>query len=116
MLLHSKKKLTGYNSIYFWNMLTQSASFYRGALNYCLGTSMCFTRDYWESNKFPEKNIGEDLDFQKKAKAENNVISIPADQMMVARIHGNNTGSGKVNFPVVPKEKLPKEFFAAIGG
>ena len=116
VLVNSKRNLTGYNSIYFWDYLTKTASIYKGLSNYCLGTSMCFTRHYWETNKFEDSSYGEDLNFQKKAKNSNDVISVPADQMMVATIHGNNTGSNKCKFPTVEKSKLPKEFFEMIGG
>ena len=115
-LISNNKNLTGYRSIYFWDDSKKQASYYHGAPNYCLGTSMLFTRKYWESNKFPLANIGEDLFFQRKAKQENDVISIEADQMMVARLHGSNISSGRIAFPVVDKNKLPQAFFDAIGG
>lgn len=108
--------VTGYNSIYFWDIRDNTASRYRGAKTYCLGTSLCFKRSYWESNKFQHINFGEDLYFQKKATDEQKIVSVDADQLMVARIHNNNTGSSRIKFGQVPKEKLPKEFFIDLGG
>lgn len=109
-LLVHQKQLTGYYTMYFWDMNKKLASEYRGVKNYCLGTSMCFTRDYWNSNKFLDCSYGEDLHFQAKARGEKTVISVPAKNMMVARIHGSNTGSSKCAFPVKPTEVLPEEF------
>ena len=115
-LLVSKKSLTGYNEIYFWNTLTKTASWYRGARNYCLGASMCFIRSFWEANHFLDASYGEDLEFYKKAKAANDVIAVPAEHMLVARIHGTNTSSAKIKFPPVPIERLPKQFFDDLNG
>lgn len=115
-LLDSKKSLTGYNEIYFWNMITNTASWYRGARNYCLGTSMCFLRTFWEQNHFLNSSYGEDLEFYNKAKAANDVIAVPANQLMVARIHGTNVSSGKCKYAPVPIESLSKQFFIDMNG
>ena len=119
-LIQNQKSISGYNSMYFWDMLKNRASKYTGTTDYSLGTSLCFTRKYWEANRFKEdtKNgsYGEDLFFQEKARADKNTLSIQADQMMVARLHGSNCSSNKVVFPVVPIEALPKQFFTDMNG
>lgn len=104
-------QMTGYHTMFFWDIILKRASIYKGARDYCLGTSMCFTRKYWDGIKFPDISMGEDLAFQKKARAEKAIISIEANQMMVARLHGKNTGSNRHRFPEVAKEKLPNLFW-----
>jgi hypothetical protein len=109
-LLSNHKSLTGYNSMYFWDDTNKRASHYWGAPDYCLGTSMCFLKKYWEANRFEHISKGEDLYFQKKAKVEKDIISVPADKMMVARLHGNNTSSSIMQFPMIDRNKLSEEF------
>lgn len=116
-ILSHKKSLTGYYQIYFWDAANNRASQYGGgARDYCLGTSMCFTKDYWKSNPFQDTSIGEDFFFQKKARADKQAISLPANQAMVARLHKLNTSSNRVRFPQVNKELLNPEFFEQLGG
>jgi len=108
-------QLTGFRQIYFWHEIKKKAMWYvGGAKDYCLGTSMCFRKSYWERNKFIDTSYGEDLEFQKLARAEKSVYSVPADQIMVARIHTNSTSSGRVSYPEIDVAKLPKEFFRRI--
>jgi len=59
-------------------------------LKYCMGTSLLYWRRAWEKHPFPDKQIGEDTEWQMKVKtaAETSVRQPPR---MIATIHGRNT-------------------------
>lgn len=110
-LILNNKSISGYNSIYFWNEQTQEATQYRGVRKYSLGTALCFTRSYWNSNKFLDSSNGEDLAFIQTARNGEDIVSIDAGQFMIARLHSLNTASNRLKYFVVSKESIPEAFF-----
>lgn len=115
-LVDSGKSVSGYHSMLFWDSERKQASKYNGANNYSLGTALCFTRDYWKRNNFPNSSIGEDNEFIKPAKRDGDIVSVDADQRMVARIHDCNTSNktGPLKWPPVAESDIPSAFFEAI--
>ncbi len=88
------KPVTGYRTMKFtdgskWWM-------YRGAPDYAVGTSLCFRRDWWESNRFPSKQIQEDVDFVNHAIARRSITSVECPDLMYATIHPGNTSERSV--------------------
>ena len=62
---------------------------YSGASNYAPGSTLCYRKSFWESNKFPDIQIGEDQSFVTKAR--NTLVLSDAGDLMHATIHPGNT-------------------------
>ena len=77
-----------------------------------------YTKAWWEQHKFPDTGI-EDFGFAQEALHANQLDSIDGWQLLVARAHDTSVchptqlGSHR-QFPSVPKDELPAEFFEAI--
>lgn len=86
---------TGYHSMLFEDESGKRWK-YRGHSRYALGTSFCYTREFWLTHPFPDV-----------MKAEDNAIvsrisgfpTVDAGELMIASIHRGNTS---------PREKLEK--------
>jgi glycosyltransferase involved in cell wall biosynthesis len=82
-------RLTGYHSMVFddgrdrW-LKTEPQG-------YAIGTSMMYWRSFWEQHPFRDLQMGEDTIFLGYAQRSNSVITAPAGDLMVARIHPGNT-------------------------
>jgi hypothetical protein len=60
-------------------------------LGYALGTSLCYRRDWWERNRFPSLQVGEDNHFVAAARDAGQLVAADAGELMYARIHPGNT-------------------------
>ncbi len=94
-LRESGKAVTGYRSMRFTN--GREWWLYTGTPDYALGTSLCFRRDWWQSHRFTDKQVGEDYDFVVAARREGQIISVDAGEMMWASIHTSNTSPRQLN-------------------
>lgn len=116
-LLESGKEMTGYHSITYWNGM-KAYRYVSPVPQYALGTTMCYQKSFWHPHRFPAKDYAEDNDLVYKARDEGQLIAVDARQMMVVRSHELCTSSPKKlrqnTWPEVPRESLPREFFAAI--
>jgi glycosyltransferase involved in cell wall biosynthesis len=115
-LMQSNKSVTGYSNVLFYD--GQRASQYRGARDYATGTSQVYRKDFWQSHRFESVDVGYDTTFSSTAARSNQMVCVPGDGMVVARIHGQNvTGrrnaSGDEQWPWVPVEMIPPAFFEA---
>lgn len=88
-LVESGKSVTGYRSMRFTD--GQRWWLYEGVPNYALGTSLCFRKAWWEKNRFPSLQVGEDNHMVANADAQRQLISVPAGDLMWATIHPGNT-------------------------
>lgn len=91
-LLKSGKSLTGYSSMLFKD--ESSGKFYRYGRRepYALGTSLCFTKAWWQKHPFKESHpVGSDNHMFYAARDANDFIVVPGEDMMYARIHAENT-------------------------
>jgi hypothetical protein len=101
----------GYNHMLFWCTAEQAA--YRYSLNnYCLplGTSFCYTAEFWQNNRFKEftPNGAEDVRFLSGPQRAYAVSSLSDGvPRMIATIHGGNTCS-RIN-----RDPRQKEWSAA---
>lgn len=103
-LLAANAKVSGYCAMVFYDPKRRQATKYNGAVNfYSLGTGLCFTRDYWLRNPFPDKSMGEDNDFITLSQQEKSIVSVDAGELMVALLHDRNTSSraSREGWPVV---------------
>jgi len=88
-LEESGRAVTGYHSMKFtdgerwWK--------YGGTLNYALGTSLVYRRDWWSRNRFRSVDIGEDNQFVAMAHAAGELTTVDAGDLMHASIHRGNT-------------------------
>ncbi len=88
-LQESRKAVTGYRSMRFTD--GHRWWLYNGAPDFILGTSMLYSRAWWQSNRFPNDQIGEDEKFWRRARAQEQISTADAGELMWATIHSNNT-------------------------
>jgi hypothetical protein len=117
LLQSSGAECVGYNEMLFWRVAPcgrndctgggcckgSEAWLYHSAVpNYAVGTSMCYWREAWERNPFPDRSEGcDDLYWFNRGVKIASVSAIPDDTRMVpgwkmhprmiASIHGGNT-------------------------
>lgn len=92
-LLETGKQVTGYSDMEFvepdgtrW-MYTAPESM----VDYALGTSLMYRRDYWREHAFESLNVQEDNQFVWAARVAGSIVSVPAHGLMTATIHPGNT-------------------------
>jgi hypothetical protein len=92
---------------------------YDGFPDYALGTSLCYTREFWKAHRFRSPVDtplwGEDNEFVRAARNLGELVSVPADSMMWARIHAGNTsikdvGGAQTQYRPIPAARVPQEF------
>jgi glycosyltransferase involved in cell wall biosynthesis len=122
----SGKAVTGWHNVLYYDEATGGTYKYFYSPNrphppYSIGMSQCYWKSWWEKHPFRTENGVEDRPFSDDAMHLNQLDSVDAGQLYVARIHSNNTinkqgllGNHK-QFPAVPKSDLPQEFYAVIG-
>jgi O-antigen biosynthesis protein len=84
-----ERDVTGYCTMFFtdggnWWMYTAPPS-------YAVGTSLCYRRSWWLRHPFQSVNVGEDNAFVLQAAAEQQLVSVPAQNRMHATIHSGNS-------------------------
>jgi glycosyltransferase involved in cell wall biosynthesis len=122
-LLSTGNSVTGFHSIFYYDMSNGQTYKYWYEPNrphppYACGSSQMYTRAWWMEHKFPETGI-EDYLFQLEALNANQLDSIDGAELLVARAHGDSVCAHDQygrhrQFPPVPKDELPAEFYAAI--
>lgn len=93
-LIESGKSVTGYHSMRFTD--GQNWWKYEGTRDYSLGTSLCYRKAWWEMNKFPSLQVGEDNNFTANANAHRQLVTADAGDLMYATIHPGNTSPRKM--------------------
>lgn len=81
--------VTGYHSMRFTDGV-QSWRF-EGPDDFAIGTSLCYAKRWWADHPFPSLQVGEDSDFRTTAKSAGQLVSVDANELMVATIHPGNT-------------------------
>lgn len=98
MLQESGKAVVGYHTALFHD--GSSWFKYQGHAGFALGTSVCFTREWWQKHPFePSKSVphgvpqqaGSDGVFSAEAAAAHQLFSVDAGEMIVASIHSQHT-------------------------
>lgn len=89
-LLESGLPFTGYHSMRFTDGV-QWWQYSRPIADYALGASFCYRRDFWQLNRFPSLQVGEDNDFVAAARGLGAIVSVDAGDLMYATIHSENT-------------------------
>lgn len=86
-LLEAGAPITGYHSMLFSDG-ARRWKFTASSRHYALGTSLCYTRRFWETHPFPDKNVGEDNAVVSRASG---IVCVDAGDLMIATIHDGNT-------------------------
>lgn len=115
-LEQSGKAVTGYRNLLFY-VEPDRAHHYRGSSHAAVGTSLCFRRDWWKTHPFRDNKQREDYDFKETARVANQLDIDPGNDMIVARVHADNTAPKHAvmsNHPAVPLSRLPEAFLATL--
>lgn len=86
-LIETNSQITGFHSMMFVDASGRWWK-YLGFPNYALGTSLCYTREFWRANPFIDKQVGEDNAMVSRA---GNIASVDAGNVMYATMHAGNT-------------------------
>jgi glycosyltransferase involved in cell wall biosynthesis len=93
-IISQRKAVTGYFSMHFFDVHSRRVSQIitgSGHLPYAMGTSLCYLKSFWKKNPFPAGNTGEDIAFNNRAKALNQLDCANGLGIMVVRRHSTNT-------------------------
>jgi glycosyltransferase involved in cell wall biosynthesis len=119
-LLASGKSVTAYNAMLFFDGSTDEVFRYKGTFDYGIGTSLCFTREFWDQHTFTFGKMREDNVFVQQARNANQIVCTDAEKLMVARIHPGNTAPKEPklyprHWQQMSMYELPEKFMNALG-
>lgn len=102
--------VTGYRTMLFHDLVGNCIWYWASkAMDVC-GTSLMYRRAYWENHRFPDKQIAEDVDFNKRCRRVNPVWN---QGRMVARFHADSVTNGTPKWAGMCPGKwadLPEEY------
>jgi glycosyltransferase involved in cell wall biosynthesis len=112
----SGKGITGYSTVLFYNPTENQAFRYTSTFpGYAVGTSLCYTRDFWVRNQWPEQvKVASDNDVVREARRAGEIVTSTGFNMIVARVHPDNTSTKSTHKPEyqpVELSELPEGFF-----
>jgi len=87
-LIDNNLQITGYHSMRFHDIATGKWWQYTGDRYYALGTSLLYTKAFWDEHRFPDLMIGEDSAVTTRA---GRIVAVDAGVFMFARTHPGNT-------------------------
>ncbi len=91
-LLDSRKSVTGYRSMTFYDEIQRRAWRYQGQDDWVVGCSLCYLKSYWETDPFPRISMGQDNYMIFQARKRGELFPAPGSDQMVYRRHASNTG------------------------
>lgn len=93
----TRKAVTGYSAMKF----TDGSNWWRFRIGegFAIGSSLMFRRDWWETHRFDELQVGEDAGFCERAFEANQLATVPDLNQMYATIHSGNTSPRKPEGP-----------------
>lgn len=115
--------VTGYHAMLFYDVRDGRCyhwSMPHSPIRYVLGTSLCYRKEWWRHHPFPALQIGEDIRFFQNAirVAHRLVPTAPAEKLMVARVHKDQTSRKSLtprSYRPVPLSALPATFLCPCG-
>ena len=110
-LQKSGKPVTGYGTLYFWNIVTRQALIYISVMKgYVCGTTLCYFREFWKDRLFRHRHEATDNDFVYPI--INKIAAYNDSRHMVARIHNCHHTSRKNGIKQkIPDERIPEAFW-----
>jgi len=111
LLKKSSKPVTGFSHLLFWDCTEQQAKRFRAAIDgYVCGTTLCYTKEFWQAHRFRDKQQSSDNDFVYPML--NRIASSKDANHMVARIHRSHHTSPKSGIrETVSRDIIPAEFW-----
>jgi glycosyltransferase involved in cell wall biosynthesis len=111
LMLRPAAQVSGYDRAYWYDILTDQASYYRGSV---WSATMIYWRKYVLANPWDESCFYiEDGPFVKRAQQSNVIMATDGNGNFVATLHSRNArrsyGQGG-NWPLVPYDQLPDGF------
>lgn len=106
------KQVTGYRSIFFHGPGSEAYR-YTGPKQFAVGASLLYRRAWWQGNRFPAQQVGEDSAFVTKAAAV--IVVTDGCGRLVASTHAGNTSprlTKNKEYERVSITDLPKEYHA----
>lgn len=113
-LLESRKAVTGFSRMLFWDEPGSRVRLYIGTRQYVLGTSLCYRRQWALEHPFRSLNIGEDNEFVKDAARCGQLHVSDLTGVMVATTHAGGTSPRNYssNWTAAKQSDLPVGFEA----
>lgn len=106
--------ITGFHSILFWEERSRKLWKYFGSRGYACGTSFAYLKAFWRRYPFPEGvDLGSDNCVIYGARSRNAAITHDGGQLVVARIHGEQSNRKNLNgqnYRAMPPDALPAGF------
>jgi hypothetical protein len=83
--------VTGYDSMLCFDERTGRALEYCGRRGYACGTSLCYTRAYWQKHRFLPIQVGSDNFFVATAESGDQLCTAAGGEQMVFRVRSDNS-------------------------
>lgn len=111
LLIESGKQMVGYHSILFFEAPDKVAK-YIGRPTFGCGTSLCYWKSWGKEHRFDvNKKIASDTKYVREVMYARQIHSVDAEQMMVARVHSENTSAKQMyRFKARTLADLPEGF------
>jgi glycosyltransferase involved in cell wall biosynthesis len=93
------KAVVGFCTLLFYEVQTQKVARYIAPPDYACGTSLLYTKSFWEKNTFKRPKltvVGSDNIFVRSARDAKELAAADAGNLMVARAHDGNISPKKM--------------------
>lgn len=111
---YTHAEMCGFNTMLFYDIQKNTVYKYWGASNFIIGTSMLYTKKWWEAHRWNESKVKASDSLFWRVAAKEKVISVQqADGLQVARVHSDNTAVKRLDLSPYKKatlEELPSAF------
>jgi O-antigen biosynthesis protein len=111
LLRGSSKPVTGFSNLLFWSLVDESAKKFTASIaGYVCGTTLMYTKEFWQGHRFKSKQMASDNDFVYPNLK--NIAASKETRYMVARIHACHHTSPKTGVrDAAPYEAIPEGFW-----
>jgi len=115
------KAVTGYKWMWFYDERTgETVNYHMHVGSYALGTSLCYTREFWMNHPFDvKKAIASDNSFVAEAVKAGELHAVDSAGLMVARAHSEQSNASRQldrwGRPTKDLSNLPAGFVALLG-
>jgi len=110
LLEKTSKPVTGFSDLLFWDCNEKKAKRFRsGVKRYVCGTTLCYTKEFWQQHQFADRQQSSDNDFVYPIL--NYIAASKESRHMVARIHKKHTSPKSGIRELIPIESIPAAFW-----
>jgi glycosyltransferase involved in cell wall biosynthesis len=113
-LLRREADVCGLHKLFFYDISSGQTWLYvyshPKGIPWLSGSTMCYTKAFWQANPFLNINVGEDTRFV-RSKRPKQIVTLPKSTFLVALIHPGNTspkraGDGWYTYPTAKARQL----------